>query len=448
MTSQPSPRADNVATELERDSHDFIGTHTRLRSTAKTATSGTHAPDSTHMASTMSRAARSRGAIRDLSQTIADMQLDDSVADTTSLWLEMEDEKETQQLRIDSPNDTQASPAEAAISDTTQDDAASLTAKMQSDTSPVCDFDVSPLGAWDAGPIDVMIVSGHARVPMPSESESEEDATVDEPAPHLEETASPETLVEPSVPRALTEASITSETSDEPDSKPNPDTEQLRETVRRALPSLVPAWEVELFQLSETIERLFFETDVMGPLANRLGEAVARGLSTIAVTSSRAGEGRSTLAIGMALSIASAGKRVALVDADHEHVGLADQLGLDIENGWDFFFDEAMPLPEAAVYSSGDNVTLFPISNEADATTVDVIRLESLLSQLVDEYDVIVVDLPADQSALASLCDTAMIVRDVTNTTETEVETYASQLRRKGCTGVGIVENFCTRPAA
>lgn len=61
--------------------------------------------------------------------------------------------------------------------------------------------------------------------------------------------------------------------------------------------------------------------------------APAAGLSTLLVTSAGSGEGKSTVARNLAIALAEAGRRVALIDADLRKGSVAGRLGVDARPG-------------------------------------------------------------------------------------------------------------------
>ena len=202
-------------------------------------------------------------------------------------------------------------------------------------------------------------------------------------------------------------------------------------------------WQVEEFIVPSTVDELFLAGSIAEQLAARLATARTDGLHTIAVTSPKPGEGRSTVAMGMALSVAFSGLRVALVDADPEGVKLATDLQLDLESSWLDAIRTDLPLEETAVFSEADSLTLIPLLESDAGIPMNLNELRSLLGQLKTTFDLVIVDCGASAVSEVTLCDTALIVRDVHRTKALEVETLAMSLRRNGLQGIGVVENFC-----
>lgn len=117
---------------------------------------------------------------------------------------------------------------------------------------------------------------------------------------------------------------------------------------------------------------------------------------TLAVTSTRASEGKSTTSYAIALTLARTGRRVVLVDCDmrspsvHSMVGIANERGLsNFLSGDDAFETAVVPLPELgfAVMTAG----VIP-PNAAELLTGP--RLGLLFDQLLTRFDHVIVDCP------------------------------------------------------
>lgn len=205
-------------------------------------------------------------------------------------------------------------------------------------------------------------------------------------------------------------------------------------------------WEVDVLDVPTTVADLFFEGSLFQQIAERMSDAVDSGLNSVIVTSAQSGEGRSSVAIGLAMAAAAAGKRVALVDANLEQPKLADELRLELQYGWIDTIRAGLPMKEVAVHAVEDGVTLIPLmppQGKNLATGYEVVQLVDLLK---DKFDLIILDGPTSQSGqihqCASAVDSAIIVRDVTRTDTLAINEFSYRLRESGIRGVGVVENF------
>ena len=205
-------------------------------------------------------------------------------------------------------------------------------------------------------------------------------------------------------------------------------------------------WEVDVFDVPTPVADLFFEGTLFQQIAERMSEAVGSGLSSVLVTSTKAGEGRSSVAIGIAMAAAATGIRVALVDADTDDPTLADDLRLELQYGWVDTVRGGLPIKEVAVHAVEDGVTLIPLmppSGRNAATAFEVVQLVELLK---DKFELVIIDGPTAQSAhihqCASIVDSAIIVRDMARTDTLAINEFSYRLRESGVLGVGVVENF------
>jgi len=214
-----------------------------------------------------------------------------------------------------------------------------------------------------------------------------------------------------------------------------------------------PAWEVDAFrwpdlcaQLDEASGRKLTQSGV------ELGVAVRDGLQVIAVTSHGRQEGRTTVALSLARAAATAGCRVALLDADCVKPQLARRLGLDSPCDWQQVRRQYQPLGEAAVASLDDRVTLLPLAVADcglsgwldDPTLCDVVR------ELKQSFDLVIIDAqPVTEcgprvapSVGAGEVDMVLMVRNVHTTPTDACLAGVARLRETGVRAVGIVENF------
>jgi Mrp family chromosome partitioning ATPase len=227
------------------------------------------------------------------------------------------------------------------------------------------------------------------------------------------------------------------------DSTPS-DLEQVGPTM--GLKPFQAVWEVDVLDVPTTVADLFFEGRLFQQIAERMSDAIDSGLNSVIVTSAQPGEGRSSVAVGLAMAAAAAGKRVALVDANLEQPKLADELRLELQYGWVDTIRAGLPIKEVAVHAVEDGVTLIPLmppKGKNAATGYEVVQLVDLLK---DKFELIILDGPTSQSGqihqCASAVDSAIIVRDMTRTDTLAINDFSYRLREAGVQGVGVVENF------
>lgn len=167
----------------------------------------------------------------------------------------------------------------------------------------------------------------------------------------------------------------------------------------------------------------------------------------IAVTSSIPEEGKTTVAINLASTLAEAGFTVCLVDADLRRPTVAKVLGLASPVGLTSVLIHQIELSEVLQHAGSNLYVLAsgptpPNPSEVLASTYvrDVIR------SLLDSVDYVVIDtaplLPvADGSEVAAIADGTLLVARHGLTTDTNVERAAQSLRGVDAKLLGVVMN-------
>jgi succinoglycan biosynthesis transport protein ExoP len=139
---------------------------------------------------------------------------------------------------------------------------------------------------------------------------------------------------------------------------------------------------------------------------------------TILVTSAAANEGKSTVVGNLAITIACAGQRVLVVDANLRRPGQYALFGMNPNGkGLTAVVAGKMSLEEAIIRTKLDNLNILTsgpaVSNPAEMIDSEVFA--QILKKLADQYDRIIVDSPAilavtDAQILATRCDATLLV--------------------------------------
>jgi polysaccharide biosynthesis transport protein len=162
---------------------------------------------------------------------------------------------------------------------------------------------------------------------------------------------------------------------------------------------------------------------------------VDRPPKVIHVTSARPGEGKTTLAISLALSAALSGLKVALIDADLRHPSLSRFFKLEREKGLTDLL-VGTTTPETALrYQNELKLMVMPAGSKTLNPT-DLLgseRTKVLVSHLKEMFDYVVVDTPplgpvVDPVIVASLADKTIFVVRWASTPRELVETSIQQL--------------------
>jgi len=172
-------------------------------------------------------------------------------------------------------------------------------------------------------------------------------------------------------------------------------------------------------------------------------------LKTILVTSSRPGEGKTTIASNLAAIYAQSGKRVVLVDADLRRPSIHNVIGIPNRLGLTTLFRDSLK-PENVWKNWGDGIRGMhiitsgrPPANPAELLGSD--KMLHIMSELRKNADVIIFDGPpimvADVQILASLMDGVILVLRPGKSPADEAKSTMVQLKRSGANIMGVIFN-------
>ncbi|OZD78705.1 hypothetical protein CH260_02555 [Rhodococcus sp. 05-2256-B2] len=164
------------------------------------------------------------------------------------------------------------------------------------------------------------------------------------------------------------------------------------------------------------------------------------------VTSCIAGEGKSTTAVNLALSLAESGNRVVLVDADLRRPHIADYLGIVGSVGVSSVLAHDAGLDEV-VQTTGHTDLWALGSGPAPPNPSELLgssTAQSLLRDLGRAFDYVVVDSPpllpvTDAATLATQCDGTILVTRYGYTRREELTRAAANLENVGASLLGVV---------
>lgn len=166
------------------------------------------------------------------------------------------------------------------------------------------------------------------------------------------------------------------------------------------------------------------------------------------ITSSSPGEGKSTFASNLALTLADAGDRTLVVDADLRRPRVDELFGLDGSVGLTTALVGEVELEEAIVAwrESGPDVLTSGALPPNPATVVTSQAFRSLLDDASQRYDAVIIDSPpvltvADSNLLAPLADGVVIVVDASKTRRPQLANTVRSIESAGGRILGIVLN-------
>lgn len=175
-------------------------------------------------------------------------------------------------------------------------------------------------------------------------------------------------------------------------------------------------------------------------------QLVGEPITSVMVASAIAGEGRTTLAIGLALSAARSQKRVLLVDADLRNPSLDQKFGLSNKFGLTILLaslETPLPLPISLGGTQIDVLTAGPRSDDP-VRLLNSHRMKELAAKFEQQYDLIVFDTSAvlgrvDALQIASFCQGVVTVGRIDFVTQADIVQSAAILEKVN--QLGMVAN-------
>jgi len=179
---------------------------------------------------------------------------------------------------------------------------------------------------------------------------------------------------------------------------------------------------------------------------------VAEHLRSIIVTSSLPTEGKSTVAVNLAITLADAGSRVVLVDADLRRPSVAEYLGIEGSAGLTTVLIGRAELDDVVQPWGGGNLHVLP-SGQTPPNPSEMVGSRAmawLLGELTGRYDVVVIDTPpllpvTDAAILARIADGALVVAGANRLHRNELREALGSLEAVGARVLGLVVNHLDR---
>ncbi|HWX21818.1 MAG TPA: polysaccharide biosynthesis tyrosine autokinase [Candidatus Binatia bacterium] len=169
---------------------------------------------------------------------------------------------------------------------------------------------------------------------------------------------------------------------------------------------------------------------------------------TIVITSSVPEEGKSTVALYLAVTLAKANSRVLLIDGDMRRPGLHKYFGLSNGPGLAELLNEELPSVEVIFPAGVENLALLP-AGETKRDPGDLVlspNWAELLSSVKSQFDYILVDTPPvaatdDAAALAPKADGVLFVVRALSTSARVARGVLGVLRQRRAHVIGLIFN-------
>jgi polysaccharide biosynthesis transport protein len=169
---------------------------------------------------------------------------------------------------------------------------------------------------------------------------------------------------------------------------------------------------------------------------------------SLLVTSALPGEGKTTVSINLAVSLAQLGKRVLLIDCDLRRPSIHEAFDLQRDEGVVNYLTGQRDWRELAARNGTAHLDVLPCGpvppDPAELLSSDA--MQALVREATDEYDFVVIDSPpilnvADSRILATHVDGVVLVINGGVTTRDMVQRAQAQANEVGANVIGVVLN-------
>lgn len=178
----------------------------------------------------------------------------------------------------------------------------------------------------------------------------------------------------------------------------------------------------------------------------------SRRVGVILVTSPYAGDGKTTSASNLAISMAHSGRRVLLIDADLRSPSQHKVHGLPRGRGLAQVLRNELPAHAAVARTAVPGLDLIPAGAETPnpAELLMSPRVGEILDAFGQSYDTIIVDSPpllavTDAAILSAVADGIVLVSRVSSLHRRDAERAGEQLRSLGTPILGVLANGLDR---
>lgn len=173
-----------------------------------------------------------------------------------------------------------------------------------------------------------------------------------------------------------------------------------------------------------------------------------KNLRTIAVTSCNPEEGKTSLAIGLAVAMANSGWSVLLIDADMRKPSAAKRLNYGVELGLSDFLSGKAEFHEVTSETNIENLHYITCGNDISSpiALLNSSRFETLMKNIPNEYNYVIFDTPAltsvvDGILVSSMADATLLVTKFGSTQLRNLKRVKLQLESSNARLLGVVLN-------
>ncbi|MBA4072265.1 MAG: hypothetical protein C0497_10585 [Gemmatimonas sp.] len=177
-----------------------------------------------------------------------------------------------------------------------------------------------------------------------------------------------------------------------------------------------------------------------------------RAPRVIVLTSALPGDGKTTTAVNLAITLAQQGQRVILIDAETRRGTVHEAFGIPPAPGFfDLMYGQASPgeCIRRVSMETGGTVDVLPLGSSPSVNPADLLvstRLQPLFDRLRQQYDYVLLDTPplnlfTDASLIAANADALLLIARSDKTDTDELKFAVAQLRHVKVVLAGAVLN-------
>jgi capsular exopolysaccharide synthesis family protein len=172
----------------------------------------------------------------------------------------------------------------------------------------------------------------------------------------------------------------------------------------------------------------------------------------IVITSALPGDGKTTTAVNLAVTLAHQGQRVILIDAETRRGTVHDLFGIPPAPGFfDLMYGQASPgeCIRRVEMEGGGTLDVLPLGSAPSVNPADLLvagRLQPLFERLRPQYDYVIIDTPplnlfTDGALIGAHADALLLVARADKTDRDELRYAVQQLRNVQVTLAGCILN-------
>jgi capsular exopolysaccharide synthesis family protein len=204
-------------------------------------------------------------------------------------------------------------------------------------------------------------------------------------------------------------------------------------------PDIPAPWTIQVLQSPprwESLDLIYKNIELLNSVSS---------FKSLMVTSALSDEGKSGLALGLAMSAARLHKRVLLIDANLRDPSLHKQLNLPNEQGLSTLLANDVPIPnQISIQSSGSSYIDILTAGPTPADPANLLsspRMQQLMATFEQNYDLVLVDSTpvlglVDAMLTASSCRGVVMVASIGRVTRTQLTQATAMLSRLNLLGV------------